>query len=175
MNGLGDGWPSVDTIAEYVGCSARTIQRLLPKLVAAGILVARLRRGASTVYRLAKDILKRLLGDDSSAVDPRQNANRGATKHGATPDSQTGDVSPEVALEVAKPPKRAPRGRWPFGRSQNQTPAPMIGSPSPGNSPVHETFRPSRTALCGRHGGRRDVTPSASHCQPCAIDARLNG
>ncbi|WP_083673245.1 helix-turn-helix domain-containing protein [Micromonospora sp. CB01531] len=38
-NHEGNAWPSVATIAEYAGCSERTVQRCLAKLVQLGRLV----------------------------------------------------------------------------------------------------------------------------------------
>lgn len=52
-NTEGDAWPSVGTIAEYVGCSERTVQRALAKLVQLGRLVIRQAQHIATrVYRL---------------------------------------------------------------------------------------------------------------------------
>ncbi|MEU8264498.1 helix-turn-helix domain-containing protein [Micromonospora sp. NPDC048999] len=52
-NQAGDAWPSVATIADYVGCSERTVQRTIAKLVPAGRLFVRKAAGISThVYRL---------------------------------------------------------------------------------------------------------------------------
>ncbi|MBQ0900475.1 helix-turn-helix domain-containing protein [Micromonospora sp. U21] len=52
-NSDGDAWPSVATIADYVGCSARTVQRCLAKLVQMGrLVVARVAHVATRVYRL---------------------------------------------------------------------------------------------------------------------------
>ncbi|WP_327009478.1 helix-turn-helix domain-containing protein [Dactylosporangium sp. NBC_01737] len=49
----GDAWPSVATIAEYAGVSARTVQRCLAKLVELGRLVVRQVANITTrVYRL---------------------------------------------------------------------------------------------------------------------------
>ncbi|WP_158610135.1 helix-turn-helix domain-containing protein [Micromonospora globbae] len=52
-NAEGHAWPSVATIAEYVGCSERTVQRALRRLVEVGRLVVRKVAGIATrVYRL---------------------------------------------------------------------------------------------------------------------------
>ncbi|MFG1993118.1 helix-turn-helix domain-containing protein [Actinoplanes sp. NPDC048988] len=159
-NGQGDSWPSVETIAEYVGKSVRTIQRVLAHLVKLGRIVARLRSGATTVYRLTKAAIAAVA---KVTTNPRQNGGQGVTDHGTRGDSQNGDVSPEVALEAGKPSKgAATRPRWwPKGRqSQNQ-------------APTHETYRPQRAALCVRHGGR--YARGAVDCRPCAVDARIGG
>lgn len=51
----GNAWPSVATLAEYVGCSERTVQRCLAKLVQLGRLVVSKVAGIATrVYRLAQ-------------------------------------------------------------------------------------------------------------------------
>ncbi|MFG1834253.1 helix-turn-helix domain-containing protein [Micromonospora chersina] len=52
-NHEGNAWPSVATLAEYVGCSERTVQRCLAKLVQLGRLVVSKVAGIATrVYRL---------------------------------------------------------------------------------------------------------------------------
>ncbi|MGC3862344.1 helix-turn-helix domain-containing protein [Micromonospora chersina] len=52
-NHEGNAWPSVATLAEYVGCSERTVQRCLAKLVQLGRLVVSKVPGIATrVYRL---------------------------------------------------------------------------------------------------------------------------
>ncbi|MEU1687912.1 helix-turn-helix domain-containing protein [Micromonospora sp. NPDC005707] len=52
-NNEGNAWPSVATLAEYVGCSERTVQRCLAKLVQLGRLVVSKVAGIATrVYRL---------------------------------------------------------------------------------------------------------------------------
>ncbi|MGR6318858.1 helix-turn-helix domain-containing protein [Micromonospora soli] len=52
-NHEGSAWPSVATLAEYVGCSERTVQRCLAKLVQLGRLVVSKVAGIATrVYRL---------------------------------------------------------------------------------------------------------------------------
>ncbi|MGW5669715.1 helix-turn-helix domain-containing protein [Micromonospora sp. NPDC003776] len=52
-NHQGNAWPSVATLAEYVGCSERTVQRCLAKLVQLGRLVVSKAAGIATrVYRL---------------------------------------------------------------------------------------------------------------------------
>ncbi|MEV0429651.1 helix-turn-helix domain-containing protein [Micromonospora sp. NPDC050495] len=54
-NREGNAWPSVATLAEYVGCSERTVQRCLAKLVQLGRLVVSKVAGIATrVYRLAQ-------------------------------------------------------------------------------------------------------------------------
>lgn len=52
-NREGHAWPSVATIAEYAGCSERTVQRALARLVQAGRLAVTTASGIATrVYRL---------------------------------------------------------------------------------------------------------------------------
>ncbi|MFR9780158.1 helix-turn-helix domain-containing protein [Micromonospora sp. MS34] len=54
-NHEGNAWPSVATLAEYVGCSERTVQRCLAKLVQLGRLVVSKVAGIATrVYRLVR-------------------------------------------------------------------------------------------------------------------------
>lgn len=52
-NNEGNAWPSVATLADYAGCSERTVQRALAKLVQLGRLVVTKVAGIATrVYRL---------------------------------------------------------------------------------------------------------------------------
>ncbi|WP_425698885.1 helix-turn-helix domain-containing protein [Micromonospora trifolii] len=52
-NHEGHAWPSVATLAEYAGCSERTVQRALAKLVQLGrLVVAKVAGIATRVYRL---------------------------------------------------------------------------------------------------------------------------
>ncbi|PYC73903.1 hypothetical protein C7C45_06100 [Micromonospora arborensis] len=52
-NQEGHAWPSVATLAEYAGCSERTVQRALAKLVQLGrLVVAKVAGIATRVYRL---------------------------------------------------------------------------------------------------------------------------
>ncbi|WIM94267.1 helix-turn-helix domain-containing protein [Actinoplanes oblitus] len=90
-NGMGDAFPSVATIADYVGVSERTVSRVLAKLVALGRLVARIRKGATTVYRLTVEAINRV-------VKPRQNEATPPTDQATTPDTQ--EVSPEVGSKL---------------------------------------------------------------------------
>ncbi|MER7589355.1 helix-turn-helix domain-containing protein [Micromonospora sp. NPDC127501] len=52
-NQEGHAWPSVATLAEYAGCSERTVQRALAKLVQLGrLVVAKVAGIVTRVYRL---------------------------------------------------------------------------------------------------------------------------
>ncbi|WP_431976200.1 helix-turn-helix domain-containing protein [Micromonospora haikouensis] len=63
-NDSGDAWPPVDVIADHVGCSDRTVQRTLARLVDAGRLTVRKVAGrAPRVYRIVGT-------DDGSAGEP---------------------------------------------------------------------------------------------------------
>ncbi|MDH6462023.1 AraC-like DNA-binding protein [Micromonospora sp. A200] len=76
-NENGDAWPSVATIARYVGCSERTVQRALAKLVELGRLAVRqVARIATRVYRFvtqgvtdqAEGVTSRAPGGDTQTV-----------------------------------------------------------------------------------------------------------
>ncbi|MFD6712342.1 helix-turn-helix domain-containing protein [Micromonospora chalcea] len=74
----GLAWPSVATIAEYAGVSARTVQRALAKLVQLGRLVVRQAANITTrVYRL-------VTGKPSEGDNQRD----GVTNEGPVGDSQ---------------------------------------------------------------------------------------
>jgi DNA-binding transcriptional MocR family regulator len=51
-NGTHDAWPSQALLAQELQCSARTVQRILDELEAAGALSVRNRHGTSSVYTL---------------------------------------------------------------------------------------------------------------------------
>ena len=46
-------WPGVDRLASYCGCSTRTVERILQRLVKAGLIERKRRIGKSTVTDLA--------------------------------------------------------------------------------------------------------------------------
>jgi hypothetical protein len=89
-NDRGDAWPSVATIAEYVGCSERTVQRIIAKLVTLGRLVWRTVAGIPTrVYRL---VIGGVTNPGSGVTDP----DSGVTDSADGGDSKSANVSPEV-------------------------------------------------------------------------------
>lgn len=102
-NAAGDAWPSVATIADYVDCSERTVQRALAKLVSLGRLVVRTVKGIVTrVYRLVLGVTK----TGPEVTDQQQ----GATETGPGGDSH--GVSPEVVKPIEKKKGRADARDW---------------------------------------------------------------
>ncbi|MFI9531060.1 helix-turn-helix domain-containing protein [Micromonospora rosaria] len=88
-NRAGDAWPSVATIAEYAGCSERTVQRCIPKLIQLGRLVVTKVAGIATrVYRLIFGG-----GANQSVGVPSDDRTRQTPPRGGATD--TGGVSPE--------------------------------------------------------------------------------
>ncbi|WP_327031825.1 helix-turn-helix domain-containing protein [Micromonospora ureilytica] len=80
----GDSFPSVATLADLVGCSTRTIQRALAKLVALGrVVIRQVATIATRVYRLVRQTVtpggdiqgprgdNQSVGDDIQAVTRR--------------------------------------------------------------------------------------------------------
>lgn len=121
-NQEGDAWPSVATIANYVGCSARTVQRTLVKLVNLGRLIVRQVAGIATrVYRLVLGPLapQRVTQGAAGVTDPQS----GVTNQPAGGDSQNGSVSPEVGKSNEKL-KRAGARDWRrfIPKNKNTTP-----------------------------------------------------
>ncbi|MEV6300392.1 helix-turn-helix domain-containing protein [Actinoplanes sp. NPDC051861] len=96
----GTAWPSVPTIAEYVGCSIRTVQRAIGRLVKLGRLVVSQVKGIATrVYRLV-----------TAAPSGVTSDSQGVTDSTAGGDSQ--EVSPEVGEEDLEEVKGRKRPDW---------------------------------------------------------------
>lgn len=156
-NSSGNAWPSVATIAEYVGVSERTVQRTLAKLVAAGRLVVKQVAGIVTrVYRLVVE------GVTSAARGVTSGA-AGVTDQAPGGDSQSGTVSPEVE-DHSKMKKPRSRAGWPWRRNNN-------------NPPPYER---RGAALPPPAGGDRCQKPGhvgqpADRCIPCRSEALAGG
>ena len=58
----GWAWPSMDTIAEYVGVKERAVQRAMTELVASGIVVRNDRTGATCRFQVRFDKLSERRG-----------------------------------------------------------------------------------------------------------------
>lgn len=98
-DGDGDAWPSVATIASYVGCSERTVQRALVKLVQIGRLVVRqVKRVATRIYRLV--------------VPGVTNQPAGVTDQPAGVTNESSGVTPRVAPEVHSKTTGSTWRRW---------------------------------------------------------------
>ncbi|GAA4609558.1 DNA-binding IscR family transcriptional regulator [Actinoplanes octamycinicus] len=125
MNGAGDAYPSVATIAGYVGVSDRTVTRILAKLVALGRLIARTRKGATTIYRLAANAINQVIRAVTKRTDPRQNGR----KHTTTPDTRS--TSDEVA------PQEVSKHLWWSRRPQQLRGAALPPPPTADRCPQH--------------------------------------
>lgn len=122
-NRAGDAWPSVATIAEYAGCSKRTVQRCIPKLIQLGRLAVTKVAGIATrVYRLVVDAV-------TSAVKP-------------TPDSGVDEAAERVDAKATPDPARD-RPRW-IPKSQTRSYPERRGAALP---------PPSGAGQCPRHRG----------------------
>lgn len=136
----GDAWPSVATIAEYVGVSVRTVQRTLAKLVQLGRLAVRqVATIATRIYRLVTG------GGD--------NQREGVTTEPAGGDSLSVPVSPEVEKTKEKK-NRADARDWRRFIPKNNNPERRGAAlpPAPGGD------------RCQRPG---HVGQLASNCVPC--------
>jgi DNA-binding transcriptional MocR family regulator len=156
-NNEGNAWPSVATIADYVGCSTRTVQRALAKLVQLGrLVVTKVAHIATRVYRL-------VVGE---GVTP---AASGATDSaaGATDSPAGGD-----ALSVARSSEDHPKEKKGAARDWRRfLPKSKNPNPSPRPYPYPErrgaALPPPRDAeRCPRHVGQ-----TAAHCGPCRSEA----
>lgn len=184
-NAEGHAWPSVATIAEYVGCSERTVQRALRRLVEVGRLVVRKVVGIATrVYRL-------VVGGDTEAAggDIRE---RGGDIPAAGGD--TLHVTRRSFEDHSEEEKRAPRD-WRRFLPKSK-------------AHIGERYKPNpvdldhnRSGFCTKHGGyvgrcyrcvperrgaalppprdaercARHIGQLAAHCAPCRSEALAGG
>ncbi|MFC4067995.1 helix-turn-helix domain-containing protein [Actinoplanes subglobosus] len=152
-NGYGVAQPSVPGVAEYVGCSERTIQRIITKLVDLGRLVVTRVKGCKTLYRLPAAALALVVKPaEASAQDPRQNGTQGVTDHGTSGDSRSEGLAPEVGLEVGE--ENLSRER-----TQDQNPAPMTEVAPPARK---RRFGDWKTP--GWFNGKRILPTTAERC-----------
>jgi DNA-binding transcriptional MocR family regulator len=160
----GTARPSVQTIAEYVGCSVRTVQRVISKLIQLGrLVVSRVAGIATHVYRLVTG------QNEDQGVSP---GSHGATESGTRGDSQ--EVSPEVVkkdLEEVKG-SAAPRRRWrdylPSGAPKSNKSAPTNRVNAPAWAERRGAALPPVVGIerCSRHLGEL-----AHNCRPCRSEA----
>ncbi|WP_431976201.1 helix-turn-helix domain-containing protein [Micromonospora haikouensis] len=162
-NRAGDAWPSVATIAQYAGCSERTVQRCIPKLIQLGRLVVTKVAGIATrVYRLILDGGASQNGGVPSDEQTRQNpANGGATDAGgASPEGSEGDLKQ----------KRAGARSWrdwiPKTRNPNRQPYPYPERRGAALPP------PPGVDRCQKPG---HVGQPAATCAPCRSEALAGG
>lgn len=154
----GEAWPSVATIADYVGCSERTVQRCLAKLVQAGRLAVRRVAGIATrVYRIVVDGV-------TSAVQRVTSGPAGVTDQPVGGDSQ--GVSPEVEDPSKMKPRAGARDWRRFIPKTKATPRPAYPSERRGAA-----LPPSAAAdRCRRHLGEL-----AHNCRCCRGEALAGG
>lgn len=155
-NSAGDAWPSVQTIADYVGVSERTVQRSLARLITAGRLAVRKVAGIVTrVYRIVVEgVTSAVKGVSSQRGQVPDQAGGG--------DSQSATVSPEVEEGLKEKPRASARDwrRW-------------IPKNKPGSDPVRRGAAlppPPDTGQCPRHRGSL-----AHNCGPCRSEALAGG
>ncbi|MEU8047777.1 helix-turn-helix domain-containing protein [Micromonospora echinofusca] len=159
-NAEGNAWPSVATIAEYVGCSERTVQRCLAKLVQLGRLaVAKVAGIATRVYRL-------VLGQGVPSAAPGvTDQPSGVTDQASGGDSQGVTRSGEEPLKE-KPRASARDWRSFIPKNKNTNPRPA-GYPERRGAALPPT---SGTEQCPRHRGSL-----AHNCGPCRSEALAGG
>lgn len=162
-NAEGDAWPSVQTIAEYVGCSERTVQRALRRLVEVGRLVVRRVVGIATrVYRLV------LGGGDTTAAGGDIPARGGDIPTAGGDALAVTRRSTEDHPEAGKPRVAARDWRRFLPKSKNPNPSPR---PYPYPERRGAALPPPRDAgRCARHVGQL-----AAHCAPCRSEALAGG
>jgi DNA-binding transcriptional MocR family regulator len=151
-NQAGDAWPSVQTIADYVGVSERTVQRALARLVQAGRLAVRQVAGIVTrVYRLVVDGV-------TSAIKGVTSGAAGATDQAPKGDTENGSVSPEGEAGLKEKPRASARDwrRWIPKNKATADPARRGAAPPP----------PPGAGQCPRHRGSL-----AHNCGPCRSEA----
>ncbi|MBM0236250.1 helix-turn-helix domain-containing protein [Micromonospora sp. ATA32] len=172
QNQEGDAWPSVQTIADHVGCSTRTVQRALAKLVQLGRLVVRqVANVATRVYRLVTGQPNR---EGESTLSPGSAPVGGdSERQGVTESAPGGDtrsVSPEVEKTKEKN-YRAPARDWRrfIPKSKNPTPPQRqpYGYPERRGAalPVAD-----RAEQCPSHRGS-----PRGNCGPCRSEALAGG
>ncbi|RAN94808.1 helix-turn-helix domain-containing protein [Micromonospora noduli] len=156
-NQEGHAWPSVATIANYVGCSERTVQRCLAKLVQLGrLIVSKVAGVATRVYRL-------VTGQPSGG----DNHGHGVTNQGPGGDSQGVTRSGEDQSKM----KRAGARDW---RS-------WIKPKNPNPKPQRAPYGPvERRGAALPVAGKAEQCPShrgspRGNCGPCRSEALAGG
>ncbi|MET8909475.1 helix-turn-helix domain-containing protein [Micromonospora sp. NPDC004551] len=153
-NHEGNAWPSVATLAEYVGCSERTVQRCLAKLVQLGRLVVSKVVGIATrVYRLAH--ANRRTTAAAGVTEPPA----GVTHVPAGGDSQSVTRSTEDQLKDDAP-VNAPGWRRYLPTSRR--------APAPAGTDRRRATTPKAGGRCQRPG---HVGQPAGRCVPCRSEA----
>ncbi|MGW3604289.1 helix-turn-helix domain-containing protein [Micromonospora sp. NPDC005161] len=150
-NAEGEAWPSIATVADYVGCSERTVQRALRRLVEVGRLVIRKAANIATrVYRL-------VIGEgDTTRREGDTTAREGDTQ----------DVARSSSEDQSKKNHRAGARDW-----RRFLPKPKNPNTSARPYPYAErrgaALPPSRdTERCARHLGEL-----AHNCRCCRSEA----
>ncbi|MFI7203984.1 helix-turn-helix domain-containing protein [Micromonospora aurantiaca (nom. illeg.)] len=153
-NAEGHAWPSVATLADYAGCSERTVQRALAKLVQLGRLaVSKVAGIATRVYRL-------LTGAGVPSAAPGvTDSGAGVTDSAAGGDGQGVTRSSEDHSEEKK---RAPRD-WRRFLPKNKPTAPAYVERRGAALPMS-----SGGARCQRPG---HVGQPAERCVACRAEA----
>lgn len=160
-NGNGEAWPSVATIADHVGCSTRTVQRALAKLVQLGRLVVRqVAHIATRVYRLVTG---------QPAVSGGDNRDQGVTE--AALGGDTRSVSPEVEKTKEKNNRAGARNWRDWIKTKNPNPQQQPHQRQPYGYPHRQgaALPVARGESCPSHRGS-----PAHNCGPCRSE-RLAG
>ncbi|MET7969764.1 helix-turn-helix domain-containing protein [Micromonospora sp. NPDC005305] len=153
-NHEGKAWPSVATIANYAGCSERTVQRCLTKLVQLGRLAMSKAAGIATrVYRL-------VTGDGRTGT-----ASGVTNQQGRATNSTSGGDSQGVtrSLEDQSMKDRRAPNRDRFTPQRKQTRAPGCAEPGGAAPPMTGDGR-----RCSRPG---HIGQPAGRCIPCRSEA----